>query len=387
MSNPNPGFGLESWCLYGFGAACVVLRFFSRIRRAGIQHIQLDDYFVSFGLVSYTLLCVAFNEILKGVGSNLMTDEEVAQLTPATTSQRVRASRWVFASEHAMLLTIWSMKAAMLVLYARLTDGVMQRKVLNGVIVWVVLSFVGDEVALCTICRPISQYWAVPVNNPQCASYQYYQIVNAVFNISTDIMLLAVGLPPMLRARLSLQQKLILVVVFGMGSFVVVAAILRAIYCLVPSLVSYIYMNWYFREASVAVYVTNVPAVWVLLRDIFPGLQRLGRSTRETTSGNKGPSHGVACVTPYPTDANLGRNATWMRTAGRGCDGRDLYIIDMDVCPINEAEVTTSSSRLNDGHRGQESQKNASVSSQGGLLGIRRDMTFPVSHIGVKQNV
>ncbi|KAK5094999.1 hypothetical protein LTS08_008395 [Lithohypha guttulata] len=312
-----------------------------------------------------------------------MTDEEVAQLTPATTSQRVRASRWVFASEHAMLLTIWSMKAAMLVLYARLTDGVMQRKVLNGVIVWVVLSFVGDEVALCTICRPISQYWAVPVNNPQCASYQYYQIVNAVFNISTDIMLLAVGLPPMLRARLSLQQKLILVVVFGMGSFVVVAAILRAIYCLVPSLVSYIYMNWYFREASVAVYVTNVPAVWVLLRDIFPGLQRLGRSTRETTSGNKRPSHGVACVTPYLTDANIDRNANWMRTA----DEDAMVKTYMDVHPINEAEVTTSSSRLNDGHRGQKTQNSTSVAFRGGLAGIRRDMTFPVSHIDVKQNV
>ena len=24
--NPNPGFALESWCLYGFGAASVILR-------------------------------------------------------------------------------------------------------------------------------------------------------------------------------------------------------------------------------------------------------------------------------------------------------------------------------------------------------------------------
>lgn len=316
-----------------------------------------------------------------------MTDEEVAQLTPETTAQRVKGSKWVFVSEHAMLLTIWSMKAAMLVLYARVTEGLMQRKILNGVIVWVIVSFVGDELALFTICRPISQYWAVPVSNTQCASYQYYQIVNAVFNISTDIMLLAVGLPPVLKARLSIQQKLILAVVFGMGSFVIIAAILRAIYCLVPSLISYVYMNWYFREASVAVYVTNAPAIWILLRDIFPGLQRLGHSTRKTTSGNKLPSHGAAYVSSQATGVNADKKTNWMRMAGRGYDDKDLDTMDMDEYPINKADVTASVSRPNDSHRGQGSQDDASVSSQGGPLEIRRDVTFSVSHVDVKQNV
>ncbi|KAK5102372.1 hypothetical protein LTR70_000157 [Exophiala xenobiotica] len=388
MSDPNPGFELESWCLYGVGAACVVLRLVSRIRRAGVRQLQLDDGFVFFGLLSYTLLCVAFNEMLKGGGSNLMPDEEVAQLTPAITAQRVNGSKWVFVSEHAMLLTIWSMKAAMLVLYARVTQGLMQRKILNGVIAWVVLSFVGDELALFTICRPLSQYWAVPVSNQQCASYQYYQIVNAVFNISTDVLLLAIGLPPVLKARLSIQQKLILAVVFGMGSFVIVAAILRAIYCVVPSLVSYVYMNWYFREASVAIYVTNAPAIWVLLREIFPGLQRLGYTTRKTTSGNKLPNHGGAYVTSQVPGVNPDKKANWMRIGGRGYDEKALNTIDMDEYPINKAEVTASFFRANEGHRRQNSQDDASVSSQGGgQLEIRRDVTFSVSHIDVKQNV
>lgn len=78
--------------------------------------------------------------------------------------------------------------------------------------------------------------------------------------------------------------------VFGLGLFVIVAAIMRAVYCTVPALVSYIYMNWYFREASVAVYVTMLPAIWSLLRDVFPGLQSSlsgGRSGREGTSQRK----------------------------------------------------------------------------------------------------
>lgn len=59
--------------------------------------------------------------MLRGAGSNLMTDEEVAALTPEITAERMKGSKWVFVTEHAMLLTIWSMKAAMLVLYARIT--------------------------------------------------------------------------------------------------------------------------------------------------------------------------------------------------------------------------------------------------------------------------
>lgn len=66
------------------------------------------------------MLCVAFNQILEGAGSNLMTDEEIAALTPEIKAQRVLGSKWVFVTEHAMLLTVWSMKAAMLVLYARI---------------------------------------------------------------------------------------------------------------------------------------------------------------------------------------------------------------------------------------------------------------------------
>lgn len=313
-----------------------------------------------------------------------MTDEEVAQLTPQIIAQRVKGSKWVFVSEHAMLLTIWSMKAAMLVLYARITEGLMQRKLLNWVIGWVALSFLGDEIALFTACLPVSHYWAVPVNNAQCASYQYYQIVNAVFNISSDIMLLAVGLPPVLKARLSVQQKLVLTVVFGMGSFVIIAAILRAIYCLVPSLISYVYMNWYFREASVAIYVTNAPAIWVLLRDIFPGLHRLGQSSRRTTSANKLPSHGAAYITSQEPRSVLEKKASWMRIAGRGYDEKD---IDMDEYPINKSHVTSDVSRVNDGQQGQGSQDDASVSSQSGHLDIRRDVTFSVMHVDAKQNV
>ena len=71
----------------------------------------------------YTILCVALNEVASGGGSNLLTAEEAETIKsqPAMRAERVKGSKWVFVSEHAFILCIWSLKACMLVIYARIT--------------------------------------------------------------------------------------------------------------------------------------------------------------------------------------------------------------------------------------------------------------------------
>ncbi len=102
--------------------------------------------------------------------------------------------------------------------------------------------------------------------------------------------MLIIAIPLLFTVRLPLQQKAVLMIIFGMGAFVIVAAILTKIYCLVPSLITYVYLNWYFREASVSVYVTNLPVLWSLLRDLFPQLKGWGFESKR--------SHGSAKAFP-----------------------------------------------------------------------------------------
>lgn len=73
------------------------------------------------GVVWYTMLCVAFNQIKFGDGSNLMDDAEIAALTPEQVASRTAGSKWVYVSEHSMILAIWSTKICVLVLYASIT--------------------------------------------------------------------------------------------------------------------------------------------------------------------------------------------------------------------------------------------------------------------------
>ncbi|TKX19732.1 hypothetical protein C1H76_7930 [Elsinoe australis] len=298
-------FTTEIWSLYGVGATIILVRLADRTRR---RNIGPDDWVALQLIFWYTLLTVAFYKIVNGGGSNFMSDEEIAALTPETTAMRVIGSKWVLVSEQAMIFTIWSCKIIMLLVYRRLTSGLKQERWIKLVAAWVVIGFIAVQVALFASCRPFTAYWSVPALHgqstmpslcyllplpdpppqtlpdpltfpDQCWSYFTYSYVFAVFNITADVFTLIVGLPLLFSVQCPWQQKVPLIVVFGMGLFVIAAAIANKLYALDPNLLSFDYALWYNREAAVCVYVTNLPVIYSLLREVFPAIQRWGMTT------------------------------------------------------------------------------------------------------------
>ena len=79
----------------------------------------------------YTLLYVSSNKIIHGGGSNFMSQEDIDNLTPTTQKERVAGSKWVLVSESTMVLTIWSCKICMLVIYRRLTYDLSFQRLLS----------------------------------------------------------------------------------------------------------------------------------------------------------------------------------------------------------------------------------------------------------------
>ncbi|KAF3481076.1 uncharacterized protein GIQ15_03835 [Arthroderma uncinatum] len=301
----SSGFRKESWSLYAIGMTAVLLRTIARVRRMGVRGLQSDDYLILSSVVWYTLLCVSLNEITMTGGSNLMTAEDIRKLTPYTTAQRTKGAKWVFVAENAMTMTIWTLKACMIILYHRIMEGLSQERLVRYLTVWVAVGFVGTEMSLFLICRPLHNYWAIPPPpETQCASYQIYGIIQGVFAISADILMLAIAIPLFLTLNLPRKQKFILLFVFGLGIFVIISAVLTKLYCLVPSLISYVYMNWYFREATVGILVTSLPMTWSLLRDLFPML-------REWASGTgSGISNIFTCIAPASSIISRARIST-----------------------------------------------------------------------------
>lgn len=159
----------------------------ARIRRLGIRNLQADDYIMLFAVFWYTLLCVALNQVASGGGSNLMTQDDIDNLTPAIHAEREKGSKWVFVSEHSFVLSVWSMKACMLVIYARITEGLRQRKWINYIAIYVAIGFVATELSLFLICRPITNYWAVPTPNCKAISCSSYYERTSINNSQTNV--------------------------------------------------------------------------------------------------------------------------------------------------------------------------------------------------------
>jgi hypothetical protein len=147
---------------------------------------------------------------------------------------------------------------------------------------------VATEIAFFTACTPFSGYYAMPPPDPQCTTLQHYAIVQACFNISSDTLMLFIPLPLITRLAVPLKQKCILLIIFSMGTFVIIAAILTKYFNL-SNIWDPSYMMWYTRESSVAVYVSNLPMIWPLILEWIPSLRI---ATTRTSERNRGQSYG-----------------------------------------------------------------------------------------------
>lgn len=189
-----------------------------------------------------------------------------------------------------MLNVIYAIKACMLLMYTRLTLGLRDGRMVRWLAVYVAVGWFATESAFFTACRPFSGYWALPPPDPQCTTLANYAIVQACFNISSDVLMLGIPIPLVVRMKLPWRQKIVLVFIFSLGVFVVIAAVLTKVFNL-TDVYSPGYMLWYVREASVAVYVSNLPMIWPLLREWFPSLMSMspgfGRSRYTGPGGRK----------------------------------------------------------------------------------------------------
>lgn len=218
----------------------------------------------------YTTLLILI-QISAHYATNLLDPKDYGEVLsdPQQVSDRFYGSKIVIGLEQCMLVSTWGVKACMLILYWRITQNLRSNIYIKILCVYVALGFVVIMVTFYGVyCRPFSQYWAMPVQNMQCATYQHYSITQAVFNISSDAMMFAVPIPLLVKAQLKRRRKVLLLGVMSLGLFTIIAAILNKYFNFASPLTT-TYQIWYIREASTAIYVANLMCWWPLLRKLF----------------------------------------------------------------------------------------------------------------------
>lgn len=339
----------------------------------------------------FTALVVCLNTIAQGGGSNLFPPDQFDTFTQEEIAERIYGSKIVVVSEQAMLNVVYCIKVCMLIMYTRLTLGLQQQKTVRYLAIYVGCGWLASEIAFFTACRPFEGYWGMPPPDAQCTTLQYYAIVQGCFNITSDLLMLCVPIPLVLNLKVALQQKIVLLLIFSLGLFVVVAALLTKIFNLSdvwdPS-----YMLWYVREASVAVYVANLPMIWPLLREWIPFLGTVTstsyhRSTKgQNTQGRRQHRKGSqtldwATQKSQKAMASITGNNHQSRTPSSG-SMESTYDLEMGIKPT---EFVTEERRIKvniTGMHGSERESQEHIISGGG--GERRPSVIDHSHGGIQ---
>ncbi|RFU24462.1 hypothetical protein B7463_g11881, partial [Scytalidium lignicola] len=269
-----------------------------------------------------------------------MPPGEAESLSPDDLRSAVWGSKMTLVLEEFTLTTLWSIKACILLMYSRLTLGLKQNVAVKILACYCGVGFFIVEVLLLGVwCRPVQQYWAVPVRN--------------LFNISSDLLMLFIPLPMLITSKLPLKRKIILCAVFGLGIFVILASILNRYYNFtIPY--SPIFLNWYVGEVSTAVFVANIPLCWPLARRIF-ALGSFGDSKRSHSNSqnynlqSSSKLYGITSLRQRgaerltsTNDTNAGLNESEERITGSGWTQDGNNSDQLELTPANKRGVFKS---------------------------------------------
>ncbi|OJJ42683.1 hypothetical protein ASPZODRAFT_53362, partial [Penicilliopsis zonata CBS 506.65] len=258
----------ETYIWLAMAIFIVLVRFTSRIIQVrSVKNLQLEDGLMGLVLIFYILMTVA-TTMVDRYGSNEVPLDESDTIEAASIPDRVLGSKWVIVGEQMWLATIWGCKACLLLLYNNMTTGLTSHRFVLAVSIFCAVSYVLIQILFFGVwCRPFHDYWAVPATTTQCSVYTNHLILVLSLNVFSDLVMLFIPLPLLLRAKLSPGKKLTLCAVFSLGIFVIIASVMSKYYSLSEPYGSE-WRDWYLREAGTAVIVANIPQTWPLLRRI-----------------------------------------------------------------------------------------------------------------------
>lgn len=219
-------FDVESWVWFAIALGSIIARLVSRLLLfRSVKRFQYDDWIMGVVVTGcFTVLVVMSNIVARSQSNLLPPGFKVETLTPQQISHREYGSKIVVVVEQMQIAVIWACKSCLLLLYLQLTHMVATKRNLATKLlaIYVAFGFVVMEILyFAAWCRPFHEYWSIAPHSSQCTALTNHRIVNAVFNISSDLIMLCIAIPMFIRSLLPLKRKLILCCIFSLGIFVV----------------------------------------------------------------------------------------------------------------------------------------------------------------------
>ncbi|CAG8032843.1 unnamed protein product [Penicillium nalgiovense] len=270
------GFNTEAFTLLGVAIVVIGLRTTARWVMVGPKRFQADDYLMLVACVVYGLETGAAYMVgawFMGLANNAMTDEERKNLSPDSEEYRLRVggSKVQVAGWSLYTLLLWLLKTCMAIFYSRLTAGLVNMRVrIHVAYVLIAITYIATVCSILFGCHPMEKNWQIhpnPGNYCQPAVSKIDIYVTVVLNVATDLYLISIPAPMLVKARLKWREKLELLILFSGGLFVMMAGILRCVLILTAGANGAQQAgSWACRETFVAVVIGNIPMIYPLVR-------------------------------------------------------------------------------------------------------------------------
>ncbi|KAL3465664.1 hypothetical protein BJX64DRAFT_285270 [Aspergillus heterothallicus] len=266
---------------FGIALLAVIIRLFSRWKLVGFRKWGGDDYFCILAAVllnvslnpsatrkalvtmKLQLLMVPIFLVGKTLGTNTgWTPEEINRFDSGEIDRLTTGSKLVIVGWIGYVSVIWSLKGSVLLYYNRIMSGVSQQMSIRLCAGYCLLSYLAVLLVIFLHCRPFSKNWQVrPDPGLNCSAHYSLYIVVAVLNITSDIFIIYIPIPMIIRLRISLLQKILVGALLGTGVLIIIAALVRCVLSLLSISSTSVTAVWAAREMVVAFVAVNAPAI------------------------------------------------------------------------------------------------------------------------------
>lgn len=262
-------------------ALAVFIRIYARIRYISVGW---DDYLCIVGWVGTfveCLMCVLMTRF--GYGHHVYTIHDDRKLAMFL--------KLDFVAELSYVVAFGAIKTSFCLFYLKIFPG-KTFKILCYCVLFVIVGETFSDLFVVTFqCWPVAKAWdASGALGGRCLELLNFYYISFALRTVTDVALLTLPIPWLLRLKISSGKRVGLIIMFGLGALVTVASIIRATYLnnfstdhtwsLVQTL------NWSSAELGVGVIISCVPSFKALVTFQFPQIRSLlGLSSDRSNRG------------------------------------------------------------------------------------------------------
>ncbi|KAF6811423.1 hypothetical protein CSOJ01_05715 [Colletotrichum sojae] len=282
MLRRDETFLREIWTWFAVGSVVILLRFAVRIRMVGPKGLKGDDYVMVLGLITSTM-CFVLVDLVYRLGTNVdLTADQIALLNDQEVARLVEGSKFQQVAWYSYTAYLWSMKAALLLFYKRMTFDIWQQVHVMRYITWfTILSYFAVVGTITFGCLPYHDNWGVrPLPSEKCVFKPQNLLVTSFLNVMTDAAILSLPIPVLREIRVPLYKKIFIAILICSGLFVIAAAIMRLAVTLGSNPSTITVNRWGVRECEIGLLAINAPNLRPLFTRRFwhwhyiPPLQR-----------------------------------------------------------------------------------------------------------------